>query len=377
MKPLVKLGACLIATLCAVLASAPIASAQTASPSAYVYLINALSNNTYELDGYSADSNGSLTRLSGSPFWKNTSTNGMSLTNTTHWLFATDGTSIYSFSIASNGALKKVSSINAEQFSECHCGSIGSLFLDHTGATLYALSIYDDGSNNTIQLFHKNGITGALSYFGSVSPESAALWGPLSFTGNNAYGYNAGCIQASPIFYTARRNSDGSLTRFLIQQPIPSPPPGDDFFCAFAQAADPANDLAVAFMTENTHQTQLAVYTADSSGNLTTHSTYQNMPYASVGSPSGMQMSPGGSMLAVSGLSGLQVFHAHGGNPITPYTGLIAAHTIWDLAWDTHNHLFAIGSGRVNAFRVTSTGHKQAPGSPYAINAVAIAVLSK
>jgi len=31
----------------------------------------------------------------------------------------------------------------------------------------------------------------------------------------------------------------------------------------------------------------------------------------------------------------------------------------------------------VNAFRVTTTGYKQASGSPYAINAKAIAVLSK
>jgi hypothetical protein len=56
---------------------------------------------------------------------------------------------------------------------------------------------------------------------------------------------------------------------------------------------------------------------------------------------------------------------------------LIAAHAIYDLAWDTHNHLYAIGSGRVNAFRVTTTGYKQASGSPYAINAKAIVVLSK
>jgi hypothetical protein len=376
MKPVAGFAACVIFTLFAAVEFPQIASAQTStSPSAYVYLINGASNNTSELDGYRADSTGALTRLPGSPFWRSTSPNVGGIALTAHWLFATDGTSIYSFSIAANGALTKVSPINAEQHSECHCGSIGSLFLDHTGLTLYALSIYDDGSNNTIQFFHKNGTTGALTFFGSASPDSAALWGPLSFIGNNEYGYNASCIQQSPTFYTSRRNSDGTLTRFLIEQPVPTVP--NDNYCTFGQAADPTVHLAVGFVTESTNRTQLGVYTADSGGNLTTTSTYQNMPSAAVGTPSVLLMSPGGSLLAVAGTKGLQVFHFHGSNPITSYTNLIAAHAIYDLAWDTHNHLYAIGSGRVNAFRVTTTGYKQASGSPYAINAKAIAVLSK
>lgn len=376
MKPIIGLAAFLIFTLCAAVELAQTASAQTGtSPSAYVYLINGASNNTSELDGYRADSTGALTRLPGSPFWTSTSPTVGGMALTAHWLFATDGTSIYSFSIASNGALKKVSSVNAEQHSECHCGSIGSLFLDHTGSTLYALSIYDDGANNTIQYFHKNGTTGALTYFGSASPESAALWGPLSFIGNNEFGYNVSCIQQSAAFYTARRNNDGTLTRFLIEQPVPTIP--NDNYCTDGHAADPTNHLAVGFVAESTNRTQLGVYTADSSGNLTTKSTYQNMPSAAVGTLRVLLLSPGGSLLAAAGTSGLQVFHFHGSNPITPYTGLIAAHAIYDLAWDTHNHLYAIGSGRVNAFWVTSTGHKQASGSPYAINAKAIAVLSK
>jgi hypothetical protein len=376
MKPSIGFAACLAVTLWAAVEFAPLASAQTStSPSAYVYLINAVGDNTYELDGYRADSTGALTRLSGSPFWKSTGSNVGGMALTSHWLFATDGTSIYSFSIASNGALKKVSSVNAEQHSECHCGSIGSLFFDHTGSTLYALSIYDDGSNNTIQYFRKNGTTGALTYFGSASPESAALWGPLSFIGNNEYGYNASCIQESPIFYTARRNSDGTLTRFLIEQPVPTIP--NDNYCTAGHAADPTDHLAVGFIAESTNRLQLGVYTADSSGNLTTNSTYQNMPGASIGVPSVLLLSPGGSLLAAAGTKGLQVFHFHGSNSITSFTGLIAAHTIYDLEWDTHNHLYAIGSGRVNAFRVTSTGYKQATGSPYSINAKAIAVLSK
>src|SRR5438309_1227998 len=197
MKYALKLVACLIVTFCAVMLAAQDPSTQngaasqpTTSPNAYVYVISRLSNNTSELDGYSADSTGALTRLAGSPFWTSNSLYATGLANTAHWLFASDGVYIYTFSIASNGTLKQVSSINAQQYTGGTCGEVGSLFLDHTGSTLYALNIYSDCANNTIQSFAKNSSTGTLTYLGDTSP-SAALWGPVSFIGNNLYGYNA------------------------------------------------------------------------------------------------------------------------------------------------------------------------------------------
>lgn len=380
MKPSVKPLACLIVTLCAAIAFAQLASAQaqgdataatSSSPSAYVYLINATSTNTSELDGYSADSNGSLTLIPGSPFWVFSTATG-SLAHTAHWLFATDGNSIYSFSIASNGTLKEVSSVNAQEHVDNTYSIIGPLALDRTGSTLYAY-VSDGVGDNQNQFWSKNNTTGALTYFGST-PVSAIAGVPY-FLGNNVYAYNASCFMASPTWYAVRRNSDGSLTPFNVNPPLPNNPNGD--FCPDGEAPDQTNNLAVAMLPNEQPPVQLAVYTADSSGNLTTHSTADNMPTAAVGNPYRLVISPGGSMLAIAGDQGLQVFHFHGGNPITSYTGLIAAHSIYDLAWDTHNHLFAIGSGLVNAFRVTSTSYNQAPGSPYPFNAIAITVLSK
>jgi hypothetical protein len=358
--------------VCTLLASAQFALAQaTASPSAYVYLINQLANNTTELDGYRADANGSLTRLSGSPFWKSNSLYG-SLANTSHWLFASDGIYIDSFSIASNGALKKVSSINAQQHTGNTYTTVSYLTLDHTGSTLYAF-VSDGAGDNAIQFFRKNSTTGALTYLG-VTPNTAFAGVP-HFLGNNVYAYDAGCIQLSRAWYAVRRSNGGALTPFSIDPPLPTNPNAD--YCPDGSAADPANNLAVGLLTYGQAPVQLAVYTADNLGNLTTKSTPGNMPTASVDLPYALLASPAGNLLAIAGIKGLQIFHFNGSNPITPYTGLIAAHTIYDLAWDTHNHLYAIGSGKVNAFRVTSTGYKQAPGSPYTINAVAITVLSK
>ena len=385
MKHSGKLAACLMATMCTVLSSAQVPSMQdgsisqtTTSPNAYVYVISNPSSNTYELVGYSADSTGALTPLTGSPFWK-TSKTLLAMANTSHWLFVSDGTYIYSFSIASTGALKQVSSVNAAQ----HYGFSGLagvyLLLDHTGSTLYALA--EDGvGDNEFQFFAKNSTTGALSYFGSTG--ASAWYGYTAFIGNNLYAYGFGCIQDSRADYGFSRGGDGSLTSLNIDPPIPTYPNGD--YCpAGGVAADPASDVAVPLNLETTQPPSppvwLAVYTADSSGNLTTNSTYQNMPTALVGWLDSIAASPAGNLLALGGTSGLQVFHFNGSNPITHYTGLLAVHELSKLAWDTHDHLYGISpSGRLYAFKITTTGYKQALGSPYSISSPqAIAVLSK
>jgi hypothetical protein len=385
MKDRAKLAACLIATLSAVLASAQVPSTQegsvsqtTTSPNAYVYVISNPSSNTYEIDGYSADSTGALTLLAGSPFWK-TSKALLAMANTSHWVFVSDGTYIYSFSIASSGALKQVASVNAAQYYGFSGLAGVYLLLDHTGSTLYALA--DDGvGDNEFQFFAKNSTTGALTYFGSTG--ASAFYGYTAFTGSNLYAYGFGCIQDSRADYGFSRGSDGSLTRLSIDPPMPTYPNGN--YCpAGGVAADPASDVAVPLNLETTQPPSppvwLAVYTADSSGNLTTNSTYQNMPTASVGWLDYIAASPAGNLLALGGTSGLQVFYFNGSNPITLYTGLLAVHELSRLAWDTHNHLYGISpSGRLYAFKVTTTGQKQASGSPYSIsNPLAITVLSK
>jgi len=374
-----------MATLCTVLASAQLPSTQgaasqpTTSPAAYVYVISQLSNNTSELDGYSADSTGALTRLSGSPFWTSNVSNLTGLANTSHWLFVSDGTYIYLFSIASNGTLKEVSSINAKQYYGFDGTAAVWLVLDHTGSTLYALAV-DGTGDNEFQFFAKNSTTGALSYFGSTGPSTG--YGYTAFIGNNLYAYGFGCFMDSRDDFGVSRGSDGSLTRLNIDPPMPTYPNGD--YCpAGGVAADPASDVAVPLNLETTQPPSppvwLAVYTADSSGNLTTNSTYQNMPTASVGWLDYIAASPAGNLLALGGTSGLQVFHFNGSNPITPYTGLLAVHELSKLAWDKHNHLYGISpSGRLYSFTVTTTGHKQASGSPYTISdPQAITVLSK
>src|SRR6267378_6040347 len=161
MKHSVKLAACLMATMCTVLASAQLpptqggaASQPSTTPSAYLYVTSNPSSNTYEINGYSAASDGTLSTIAGSPFGKTNNTLSP-MANTSHWLFVSDGVYIYSFSIASTGALKRASSVNAAQYYGFPGTAGANLVLDHTGSTLYALA--DDGlGDNEFQFFTKN-----------------------------------------------------------------------------------------------------------------------------------------------------------------------------------------------------------------------------
>jgi hypothetical protein len=372
MKPSVKFAALLIVTLCAAVTFPRLASAQTTSPDAYVYVANRVLDGSVELDGFSADSTGALTPQPGSPFWTSTSWSPYwTLAHTAHWLFLADAWNIYSFSIASNGALTLKSSINPLQFTNSVFNEIVNLVLDRTMSTLYVteydLDVSGTGSGAvSILAFKKNATTGALTYLGTTDYPSQPLESRIAFIGNNQYVY-------SGAWFAAQRNSDGTLSRLFINLTLPSNPSG--YYFPIAAAADSANNLAVSFAVWQNGQitaSPIAVYTADSSGNLTINGTAM-IPTVY---PSRMSVSPAGDLLAVGGYrAGLQVFHFSGSNPITPYTKRLAW-TNYGLAWDTHKHLYAIENGGVHEWRITPTAWKQATPYPVA-DPVALAVVSK
>jgi hypothetical protein len=126
---------------------------------------------------------------------------------------------------------------------------------------------------------------------------------------------------------------------------------------------------------------QLASYSVDGSGNISSTNTWQNMPTPDVG-PTLLRISPGGGLLAVAGgtcswcvLSadtagnGLQVFHFNGANPITHYTGVLTTDPIEQMEWDNDSHLFALSdeAGKLRVYRVTTSGYSEAPGSPVTV----------
>jgi hypothetical protein len=167
--------------------------------------------------------------------------------------------------------------------------------------------------------------------------------------------------------------------------------PNGQIYCPYLTATDSTNHVAVAVQPIDNSSLQpvgpyqLATYTADSSGNLTTTSTYSNMPTTSVTNTSDasltyLSMSPSGELLAVAGTGGLQIFHFNGANPITPYTGPLTTDQVDKMFWDKDNHLYAISqsAGKLYVFTITSTVNSQASGSPYNVTSPAnIVVLAQ
>jgi hypothetical protein len=368
----------------AVLASAHVKSSPTeqspaSSPVAYVYLSSSPSSGENQIDGYSAAPNGSLTPLPGMPL----STPAGDVVVNRSWLFASDGKSLYSFSIASNGSLKQMDTLEVEPE-----GGVGGLFLDHTGTSLYADYFTE---NNEELAYSINNSTGKLTYLDNIS--AGPGFGYVeSFVGSDNYAYESSCYHFTPTIYGIQRSSNGAITMLNVNQVYPTAPSGD-FYCPWSAAADPTDHLAIAVQLLNGNfdsegPYQMATYTVDSAGQLSTTSTYENMPSTLAGGQAGNQnsyvidywISPSGKYLAVAGTSGLQVFHFNGADPITKYTGLIVKDEVDQVFWDKSNHLYAIGyaAQKLWVFTVTSTSVTQAPGSPHTITGVgSLTVLSK
>jgi hypothetical protein len=363
---------CLIATLC--------------TGAAFPQVANVYVSTDKNIYAYDASSTGKLTQIKGSPFAAAVYPEISTMAVNGKYLFAIDGTnfsSVDSYLMESNGALKKVAT---KTLAPRALGfPLAYLFLDHTGATLYAGVYINDNVYPQNQSFNIEKGTGELNYTGQI------LGTPFQLTvsGNNRFAYGALCDFA-PQF-------DGSLSQFggqgrgisllgferlsdgvMIQGkggPFPEPMPGDGF-CPYSSiaAADPTNHVAFAFgyeiYTTSTYPPmQLAAYTIDSEGNLTTANTYKNMPTVAVGWVSNLKMAPSGKLLAVGGSDGLQVFHFNGASPITHFTGLLASGVFNQFRWDNNNHLYAINStdGKLYVFTVTPESAVQEPGSPYTI----------
>jgi len=371
--------ACLFVTVCTGLAFAQDNS--TNSPVAFVYASSSPSANHYEINAFTADANGKLTPVSGSPFPANV----QNMAVNAKYLFGTNGVNIYSFSIARDGSLEKVASINAQKFNGYKCGGPIALFLDHTGTTLYDEDIYGNiCANNTYQYFSIDESTGELTYRGATGA-SLTVSQPPSFIGNNIYAYGSGSYEYNPYISGVKRSRDGTLADLNINPAMPVARQGD-FYDPWGAAADRTNHVAISVLPFNgtTWQqdgpTQLATYTAGASGNLTTKSTFSNMPTSAVKYVTDISMSPTGDLLAVAGTAGLQIFHFNGANPITHYTGLLSQDQVDQLFWDNHNHLYAIShsANKLFVFTITPTSVNSAPGSPYTItNPQNITVLPK
>jgi hypothetical protein len=343
--------------------SAPDTASSAQGTGAFVYVLSITGQNNFAINAFSASSNGQLTPLPGPAFAANVG----AIAADRSYLFSTDGINIYSFAIAKNGTLTQVSSINALQ--SIPGAGVAELSLDRTGASLYAHLIND--SDDDYESFSVNQSTGVLTYLGATG--SGLGVSPLSFAGNNVNGYSGNCFHGDTSILSFKRNNDGTLTPGAFSGFTGSPDPAH--LCPSSVAAGSSN-LAVALgpggfvaTPPQDFSVVLATYSFDSSGFLTTSSTVANMPQSAAGIGGMIAMSPSGKFLAVGGLSGMDVFHFNGADPITPFSGLLTGDETDHMAWDNNNNLYAVSrsANKLSAFTVTATSVTQASGSPYTI----------
>jgi len=374
MRRNLMLVVCLGAALAAACASAQ--GGASGSAVAYVYVANSTGGNTNEVTAFAADGEGRLTPISGSPFMEDVqyiAVNGK-------YLMAAARTTpdLESYRIGKNGALAYTVSTDYQQVT-AGCGGVNQMVFDLTGRSLY-LTEYDmDCSNNGITNWGVESATGGLSFLG---PTDTGNWNinAAYFIGGNKYAYTA--YNDSCMYYGMNgfeRQSNGALNEFSPERNSPTPPSGVSAYVPYLGAPDRANHVAFFEYPANppncaSGARKLATYTANAKGNLSTSSTWANMPTTAIQTAYDMKMSPSGKLLAVAGQEGLQVFHFNGAEPITHYTPLLTADPISQMFWDNDNHLYAItgvyGStvNRLYVFTITPTGYREAPGSPYTID---------
>lgn len=208
----------LTAALLAAAASANLSSAQSTdsattkatAPVAYVYVTRPT-----HLDAFAASPAGKLTAVPGSPF-SNIELSHLSVTSKFLFGASDDNQTIYSYSIASDGAVKEVSSINTHNYnpSDNDCFDVGPTQLDRTGTILYNDDWNCDGDSQYIQSYKidSNGSLTFLANSGGASEDYTM--GPPVVLGTNGYLYVAGFYgqgASGGLMQSYKRQSNGAM----------------------------------------------------------------------------------------------------------------------------------------------------------------------
>lgn len=359
------------------------------APVAFIYVANQVSQvyntTTDNLYAYTAAANGKLTLVPGAPFSYG---NVSQMAVNGKYLFGLDENSadIDSFLMESNGVPKLVEKNNVLQLNPDTCSiGFGPITVDHTGSNLYNLS---DNSDCDFYQFESFGIassTGKLSYRGEGNTDNSinqGINGPLAILGNDKFAYSANCFfedgEADGGLRAYQLGANGVLNNIDVDIDMPNPPnDSSDFYCPYSNiATDPTNHVLVElhdldFEGDSIGKTRIGIFTATSTGALTTNSTYSNM--ATPDTDDGwIRMAPSGKLLAV---GSLEIFHFNG-SKLTKFADLghyLGSEFITEFYWDNANHLYAIGQtshadqGKLFVFTITPTSVTEAPGSPYSI----------
>ncbi len=379
---------CGLAASIAGLAPGMTAAGQTATPLAYVYV---QTNQGVLL--YDEASDGRLTLDSASPF----PTAGQLIGSTGSYVVTLGQTLVHLYRVTTHGRIGvQVAQIQMSKYSGGLCGLPRGGVLDHTGQ--YVEILFNPGGYvsqpcTAYQTYRIGKSTGTLTFLGSAEVDSnvGSILGPIAQTSNNKFAYALDVNLPEVRLAGFVRESGGALANNSFTQSDPQPPQPYDYYPLQVTEA-PDNRFAIALGTVEylgspdvaDGPVQLASYTVDASGNISSTNTSDKMPTPDIG-PTLLRMSPGGGLLAVAGgdcpwcvlspgngKTGLQIFRFNGDNPITHYTGVLTNDPIGQLQWDNNSHLFALSgeTGKLRVYRITTSSYSLAPGSPMTIKGV-------
>lgn len=183
----------------------------------------------------------------------------------------------------------------------------------------------------------------------------------------------ADCAKGNGIIFGYKRAVDGTLAQLAIHPTVPKLKAPSEWSCPVQAAADATNHVAIPIAPmsglSQVGNAQIAVYTATSTGGLTGSNNASVMPATTVGRISTLRMSASGTLLAVGGSAGVQVFHFNGASPATHFTNRLTTVAVDRVFWDNSNHVYAISNaaGKLFVWTVTGSSVSAAPGSPHTI----------
>lgn len=362
------------------------------STSAYVYVGSSLNQNPNinyggYITGFAVAADGSAQPIAGSPF----SGPSLGLATAQSYVFGDDGQNIASYAIASDGALREISSVNDLAYiPDPGDQIIYQLNPDRAGQTLNTV-VSCNSCNSEIAPW-AIASDGHLSYIGGISlPGGPAKWGGLiTYAPNDNYAYTPTWGD----FGTLQRNSNGTLTWISNSQPsIPSTGNVQNQVCIVNDVASSGQGYVTLswFGSEywcSNSGLLLATYTVGSGGTL---QMVAGSPIQPQVQENGMAFDPTGTYLAIAGApasyppntAAIQIFKLQADGTMTPVgAALDLPNTVafQYVRWDNAGHVYALTqacyqgcSNDVSGLFISNFNGQSlmaAPGSPYAISNV-------
>lgn len=322
--------------------------------------------------------NGSATPISGSPL---SGADG-SIVGGGHYVFATDGKNIVTYTIGSDGSLSQTSTVDGTAYDQDQqSAAVQSLSLPQDGRNLYTDNWFVDGANNAYESWTV-GSSGALSYLESTGLplySTAGGW-PFSFTSDGRFAYTWSVCKWDGSVWGYTRAANGALKSFETHAAGLSSGnlSGATSECSQGVATSAKGFVVVAWNGGYCcgGPTGFASYAVQTNGAL------NQVPGSEVvANEAAMAFDPSGQYLAVALAGGIQMYQLQSSGRLTPIGSVQESGVPFgSLAWDSASHLYAITNPNsqlcqsggsacgLYIFNSSAGALTLAPGSPYAVS---------